>query len=163
MIHNISCSAIKNLFRAYPNDYVCFSSQSLVSFKFLSVPRGCGFSILSNWQYKHLYLSYAGKAERDNRFSLLGSLVTWSTSTSLRLSINRFKLFSNVPNFLMHLIWNKLWFKMLLLVIWICSFILLYCPVWRCAFSFHLCEILAIWEGLFTSLSASDDWHCRYR
>ena len=81
---------------------------------------------------------------------------------SLRLSINRFKLFSEVPNFLKHLIWNEFWFIMLLLVIWILSFILLYCPVWWCAFSFHLSKILAIWEGFFTSLSASDDWHYRY-
>ena len=129
MIHNISCSAIKNLFRAYPNYCVCFSSQFLVSFKFLSVPRGWSFSILSNWQKKHLYVSYAGKAERDNRFS---SYIAWLFDPdlwSLRLSINCFKLFSEVPNFLKHLIWNEFWFKMLLLVIWMLSFILLYCPV----------------------------------
>ena len=48
-----------------------FSSLSLVSSNFLSVPRACNFSFLSIWQKMHLSFSYAGSAKRDHRlFSL---------------------------------------------------------------------------------------------
>ena len=57
--------------------------------------------------------------------------------------------------------WHELWFKMLLPVIWICLFILLDCPVSWCSCSFNWSKILPIWEGVFTSLSASCDWHSK--
>ena len=58
---DITASDSGNFWSAY------FSSFSLVSSNFLSFPRPCNFSFLSNWQKMHLSFSYTGSAKRDNR------------------------------------------------------------------------------------------------